>query len=136
MFQIRSLNKKENGQYVSVSEIEVHMLPEGEVNLRQISLMAGELLPEIRLENGLCTKRFYADIETERLDYSNLSVGNVFSIGDVSLQITGKGKRCFEDCPLRKEGKQCQLVHSVAFARVVRGGRLKIHASGTETFQV
>ena len=136
MFQIRNLNKKENGKYLRTEEIEVHVLPEGEDHLRQVSLMAAELLPGIRQENGFCTKRFCADIETERLDYSNLSVGHILSIDDVSLQITSKGKRCFEDCPLRKEGKQCQLANAVAFARVVRGGRLKVHASGTETFQV
>ena len=136
MFRIKGLNKKENGQYVGVSQMDVHILTENEDGSRQISLMAGELLSEIRSEDGLCTRRFYADIETERLDYTNLSVGDVLSIENVSLQITGKGKRCFDECPIRKSGKKCRLSDSVAFARVVHSGRLKIHASGTETFQV
>ncbi len=136
MFQIKGLNRKDKGRYVGVPEMDVHILPENEDDSRQISLMAGELLPGIRMEGGLCTGRFNADIETERLDYSNLSVGKFLSIDNVTLQITGKGKRCFDECPLRKSGKMCRLLDSVAFARVVRGGRLKVHAYGTETFQV
>ena len=132
--QIIRLNMKVNGKYVSIQERRVEI---GEASeLRQMSLMASELLPELREENGLCTGRFHADIETESLDYASLSVGDILEFDDVRLQITEKGKRCFEDCPIRQMGQTCALPANIAFARIIQGGTLKIHASGTETFKV
>ena len=132
--QITGLNIKENGKYISVTERSV--LIGDPSDLRQISLAAGEVFPELREENGLCTKRFYADIETESLDYARLSVGDILEFNDVRLQITKKGKRCFDECPLQNEGKVCTLPEHVAFARVLKGGILKVHASGTESLKI
>ena len=127
---IKGLNIKENGKYISVLERSV--LIGDPSDLRQISLAAGEIFSELREENGLCTKRFYADIETESLDYASLSVGDILEFNDVRLQITEMGKRCFDECPLRNEGKVCALPAHVAFARVIQSGTLKVCALGTK----
>lgn len=132
--KIKALYMKENGKYKTLPEREVEAAEKEDI--RQISLMAGEILPAIREINGLCTKRFGADIETEGLDYASLSVGDYLIFDDVCLQITGTGKRCFDDCPIRQNGQICELTSHVAFARIVRNGRLKVHASGTKALEI
>ena len=135
MIRIKMINKKENGKYVSVKE-RIAAVSDDTENLRQISLMASEIMPGLREVPGLCTKRFYADIETESLDYASLSVGDILEFNDVRLQITEKGKRCFDECPIRRQGRVCPLPTNVAFARVIQGGTLKVHAAGAEAFKI
>ena len=124
MIRIKMINKKENGKYVSVKE-RIAAVSDDTENLRQISLMASEIMPEL-----------YADIETESLDYASLSVGDILEFNNVRLQITEKGKRCFDECPIRRQGRVCPLPMNVAFARVIQGGTLKVHAAGAEAFKI
>ena len=135
MIKIKTLNKKEDGKNILLEEMRLEVL-EKENTSRQISLMASEIMPGLREVPGLCTKRFYADIETESLDYASLSVGDILEFNDVRLQITGKGKRCFDECPIRRQGRVCPLPTNVAFARVIQGGTLKVHAAGAEAFKI
>ena len=93
---------------------------------RQISLMAGELLPEIRNMGGHCTSRFEADIETKGLDYSALSVGTRLKTGTAVIEITAVGKRCFDDCPIRQRGGGCPLPKNCAFGRIAEDGKLSV----------
>lgn len=93
---------------------------------RQISLMAGELLPEIRNLGGHCTSRFKADMETNGLDYSALSVGTRLKTGTAVIEITAVGKRCFEECPIRQKGEQCPLPRHCAFGRVAEDGEISV----------
>ncbi len=93
---------------------------------RQISLMAGELLPEIRNMGGHCTSRFEADIETKELDYSALSVGTRLKTGTAVIEITAVGKRCFDDCPIRQRGERCPLPRHCAFGRITEDGEITV----------
>lgn len=133
--RIKALNIKKNGRYVPAEQRKMEMMDE-EQSRRQVSLMASEILPGLRKIDGLCTKKFYADIETEGLDYSGLSVGDILVFDSVCLEITLKGKRCFDECRLHNDPTVCPLPGHVAFARVIRDGWLKIHAAGTKTFKI
>lgn len=93
---------------------------------RQISLMAGELLPDIRSMGGHCTSRFEADIETNGLDYSSLCVGAKLQTGTAVIEITAVGKRCFDECPIRQRGEQCPLPRHCAFGKIAEDGEISV----------
>lgn len=90
-----------------------------------VSLLSGEAAQKIAGLGGLCTGRFMANIVTRGLDYENLAAGARLSAGESELEITRVGKRCFEECALTHEGGSCPLPKSCAFARVLRGGRIR-----------
>lgn len=93
---------------------------------RELSLLAGELLPGLRALGGLCTERFDADLRTEGLDYATLRAGDRLRLGEATLVLTAVGKRCFDECPLRQRGERCPLPRGCAFARVERGGAIAL----------
>lgn len=93
---------------------------------RELSLMAGELLPDLRLLDGLCTARYSANITTLGLDYTACKPGSRFSVGGAVLELTAIGKRCFDECPIRQRGERCPLPTHCAFAKVVTEGSLSV----------
>ena len=83
-----------------------------------VSLMAGEIVEEIKGIDGFCTKKFKADIVTNGVDYNALKAGDVLELEGKKIQITKVGKPCFSDCPV--ENKPCILNHNVAFGEEVK----------------
>ena len=83
-----------------------------------VSLMAGEIIEEIKGIDGFCTKKFKADIVTNGVDYNELKAGDVLELEGKRIQITKVGKPCFPDCPVEK--KPCILNHNVAFGEEVK----------------
>ncbi len=92
-----------------------------------VSLLSGEEEERIRSLGGLCTARFAANIVTEVLDYARLAAGTRLRIGFCELEITRVGKPCYEACEIAQSGETCELPRNCAFARVLRGGEIKIH---------
>jgi MOSC domain-containing protein YiiM len=92
-----------------------------------VSLLSREAEEQIRGLGGLCTARFAANIVTEGLDYTQLSVGTLLAIGNSEIEITRVGKPCYEDCAIAQTGETCPLPQNCAFARVVRGGEIQTH---------
>ena len=90
-----------------------------------VSLLAREAEEQIRDLGGLCTAKFAANIVTEGLDYTLLSVGTRLAIGISEIEITRVGKPCYEACAIAQSGETCPLPKSCAFARVARGGELR-----------
>lgn len=67
-------------------------------------------------KDGLCLKRFRADLTVEGLLMRKK--GDVIEIGGNRYELLKMGKRCFEECELlRREGKKCPLADGVAFGR-------------------
>lgn len=93
---------------------------------RELSLLAGELLPGLRTLGGLCTARFDADVITGGLDYGLLKAGDRLKLGEAIIEITEKGKRCFDECAIRRRGERCPLPDSCAYARVEWEGALSV----------
>lgn len=75
---------------------------------------------------GLCEKKFKENILTRGLPLGREDVGRRLRVGSAELEITGVGKRCFDDCPLVREGRSCGLKGSAAFARAVRCGTVEV----------
>lgn len=92
-----------------------------------VSLLSGEAEERIRGFGGLCTAKFAANLVTAGLDYAALAAGTRLSAGEAELMITRVGKPCYEACALAKGGEPCPLPQNCAFARVVRGGAVRIH---------
>lgn len=91
---------------------------------RQLSLADGAALLAARALAGLCTQRFNAELITESLNYKALSTGSRLFIGDVELEITAVGKRCFDECVIHQAGDICPIPGHCAFARVINGGQI------------
>lgn len=95
---------------------------------RQVSIFSTEGRKEILSLNikGLCAKRFHENIRVKNLDTSNLTIGSKIVIGETIQEITEIGKRCFPECKIVKEGKNCALSTQVIFTKVIKGGKVKI----------
>jgi MOSC domain-containing protein YiiM len=91
-----------------------------------VSLLAREAEEQIRDLGGFCTAKFAANIVTDGLDFSQLSVGSRLAIGTIEIEITRVGKPCYEACAIAQSGETCPLPKNCAFARVLRGGELRI----------
>jgi MOSC domain-containing protein YiiM len=72
---------------------------------------------------GLCSSRFKANISIS--GFNDMSAGQRLEAGEAILEITGETKRCYEDCPLHKEGKTCVLAGKNLFARVLKSGIIR-----------
>lgn len=91
---------------------------------KQVSILSEDVrsLIDTGKIDGLCTRRFYENITVSGLDSSKLSVGSKIGIGETIQEVTGLGKRCFNECKLVEEGKYCQLSEGAIFTRVLKGG--------------
>ena len=98
-----------------------------------VSLLTREAEEQIRDLGGLCTAKFAANIVTEGLDYTLLSVGTRLAIGISEIEITRVGKPCYEACAIAQSGETCPLPKNCAFARVLRGGEIYVHDEITFT---
>ena len=95
----------------------------GKKGSRQLSLMTAstaEKLEQVR-EQGLCTKRFKANMIISDVDKSLLQIGAGIAINEAQLEITEMGKTCF-GCQLSEKNLYCPLVEDVIFAAVSEGG--------------
>ena len=95
---------------------------------RQISLLAEESIEKMR-ELGL--KIGYGDfaenITTRDIDLSKLMVGQKLKIGkEVILEITQIGKKCHDECEIKRLVGKCVMPKEGIFARVISGGKIKV----------
>ena len=78
-----------------------------------ISLMDESLIEYMKDKDGLCFKKFHADIITKDIDYLKLKVGDIVEIDNKKIRLTKVGKSCFPECKL--DNKPCKLSKYVAF---------------------
>lgn len=96
--------------------------------LRQVSfftLEGSNKLKNSKLK-GLCTEKFWGNINTEGLSLSEIQPGTKLKIGDALIEITEKGKECFKNCELFKSGLNCNIPGETAFGRILRGGMIHV----------
>jgi len=74
----------------------------------------------------LCFSRYSENITIVGIDASVIKSGMFLSSADVVLEITGETKHCHEECELFKAGEKCSLADLNLFARVVKGGIIRI----------
>lgn len=98
--------------------------------LRQISILdisSIKKMEEYGLK-GLCFGKFAENITTDGLDISKIKLGTRLRVGDeVLLQISQIGKKCHGDgCEIARTIGVCIMPTEGLFARVLRGGKIKV----------
>lgn len=93
---------------------------------RQVSLLPQEsadtmraALPELKAGD------FAENILTEGIDLKSLPIGTQLLIGDVILEITQIGKKCHNDCEIKKLTGKCVMPTDGVFAKVICSGEIR-----------
>ena len=94
---------------------------------RQISLLAEESIEKMR-EKGM--KISYGDfaenITTKGINLAELEVGQRLKIGnEVIIEVTQIGKKCHDDCEIKRLTGECVMPKEGIFARVIEEGIIK-----------
>ncbi len=97
---------------------------------KQISMLSLESIEKFNAESGHDVKpgEFSENITTEGISVlTSIPVGSLLRIGkDVVLEITQHGKEEKEGCPIFKKVGKCILPREGIFARVLKGGIVRI----------
>jgi MOSC domain-containing protein YiiM len=107
---------------------------------RQVSLLCAETrdLMIKQKERGLCFSRFKENITIRFLDDNIPRFGARLEAGEgvstensAVLEITGETKSCHKECSLYQAGKRCPLSGMSLFAKVIKGGIIRVGDSVT-----
>lgn len=83
-----------------------------------IDASAEAWLREDAPEDGLCVRRFHADLVIEGL--MEMQPGDVLYVHGKKYQILEMGKKCHGDCRLlQRQGQKCPLAGGVAFGKIL-----------------
>lgn len=95
---------------------------------RQVSLLALESIEKMR-EMGLEVKPgdFAENITTQGIELVILPIGTRVTIGDkILLEVTQIGKVCHTKCAIYYQAGDCIMPKEGIFARVLKGGEVKV----------
>jgi MOSC domain-containing protein YiiM len=97
---------------------------------RQVSLLSIESIAKMRAK-GLDVRpgSFAENITTEFIALPHLHVGDRLRIGGAELEITQIGKECHSRCAIYNAAGDCVMPREGIFARVVKGGEIRVDAS-------
>ena len=95
---------------------------------RQVSLLAVESINKIRsLGFDVGPGDFAENLTTEGIDLASLPVGTRTAIGEeVILEVTQIGKECHTGCAIFRQIGKCIMPKEGVFARIIRGGLVKV----------
>jgi len=95
---------------------------------RQVSLLAIESIDKMRAMGFRVGPGDFAEnLTTEGLDLASLPVGTEIAVGDgVLLKVTQIGKECHRGCAIFQEIGRCIMPKEGIFARVLRGGFVRV----------
>ena len=93
---------------------------------RQVSLLPNEAVGELRqVLPNLKAGDFAENILTRGLDLKALPVGTVISAGEALLAVTQIGKKCHNDCEIKRLVGKCAMPSEGIFTVVIRGGEVR-----------
>jgi molybdenum cofactor synthesis domain-containing protein len=94
---------------------------------RQVSLLAKESIVKSEHKAGRKIKfgEFAENITTEGIVLHEAKRRDLFTIGDVELEVTQIGKKCHSGCEIFKEIGNCVMPKEGIFTRVIKGGSIK-----------
>ena len=93
---------------------------------RQVSLLPDEAVDELRqVLPNLKAGDFAENILTRGLDLKSLPVGTVISVGETLLVVTQIGKKCHNDCEIKRLVGKCAMPSEGIFTVVIRGGEVR-----------
>jgi MOSC domain-containing protein YiiM len=95
---------------------------------RQVSFLAQESIEKMRSAGCDVTFGDFAEnIATEGIDWPSIPVGTKIELGDRALvEITQIGKECHKKCAIYYRAGDCIMPKEGVFARVLRGGSIRI----------
>ena len=94
---------------------------------RQVSLLSYDKIEEFRargaeVEDGA----FGENLVVEGIDFRSLPVGTRLCCGEVILEMTQIGKECHHGCQIYQKMGDCIMPREGVFAKVIRGGKVRI----------
>jgi len=94
---------------------------------RQVSLLATESVDQMRGKGvELHPGDFAENLTVENIQLSKLKIGQRLLVGsEIILEITQIGKKCHNDCAIKKQVGDCVMPREGVFARVIKGGEIK-----------
>ncbi len=93
---------------------------------RQVSLLPNESVDELReVLPALAPGDFAENVLTEGLDLKSLPVGTVLAVGEALVAVTQIGKKCHNDCEIKRLVGKCAMPSEGIFAVVIRGGEVR-----------
>ena len=95
----------------------------GEKQLTMIDDICESWLCSQQLQ-GLCFKRFKANITVENFDLSTLKAGEKLLCGDAVLEISQENKECFEECTRVQNKMDCMLKKHAKYLKVAKSGKI------------
>jgi len=97
-------------------------------SLRQISLLPFESFDKVKNELiDIKPGDFAENITTSGLDFKFVSIGKKIKIGEkIELEITQIGKECHNGCYIREVVGDCIMPREGVFAKVIRGGNIRV----------
>jgi len=119
------------GKEVSEARLNENLGLEGDFHAqggeRQLSLLCADTRDLLinQKEKGLCFSRFKENITIRFPDHYIPRSGARLEAGAV-LEITGETKSCHKECSLYEEGKRCPLSGMSLFAKVIKGGIIRV----------
>ena len=93
---------------------------------RQISLLLAENFFKIQNKHGLCLSRFKENLCVRFPEPVVLKSGTRIEAGETILETSWETKHCHKECSLYESGKLCPLAGLNLFARVIKGGVIRI----------
>jgi len=97
---------------------------------RQVSLLASEDVADFNARGAeVYDGAFGENLIVEGIDFSKLSIGSKLIFEDVELELTQIGKECHVRCHIYHKMGDCIMPKKGLFAKVIRGGKLKIGGS-------
>ena len=94
---------------------------------RQISLLAEESIDTMRPRSPIALDPgvFAENINTEGIDLKSLPVGTVVAAGEALVAVTQIGKKCHNDCEIKRLTGKCAMPTEGIFAVVIRDGKVR-----------
>lgn len=93
---------------------------------RQVSLLPDEAVDDLRqVLPNLKAGDFAENILMRGLDLKSLPVGTVISVGEALLAVTQIGKKCHNDCEIKRLVGKCAMPSEGIFTVVIRGGEVR-----------
>lgn len=94
---------------------------------RQVSLLSYEKIEEFK-SLGVSVKDgdFGENMVVSGVDFARLPVGTRFRIGDVVLELSQIGKECHHGCAIAQAVGTCIMPTEGVFARVLKGGPVRV----------
>ncbi len=94
---------------------------------RQVSLLSYDKIEEFRTRGAeVAGGAFGENLVVEGIDFRTLPVGTRLHCADVILEMTQIGKECHHGCQIFQKMGDCIMPREGVFARVIRGGRIRV----------